>query len=1019
MQSPASFQKYSNNNYGKSVLTHHCFAKASDVPFSPLKDCSHMESNMDEHEKSVFFNFSACSSFFETKLKAAMTIYPNSGKENKCTLMLLTNLAEAEWIPVDCRTGLASDLLCENRTDVNSDTHNIAGRKICSVWSFQFDGKCYLFMWYNCCVTSSVEISDLCFENKKGSSIVKTKIFQIIFDAVSVSPPPFLMIDNAIHNTTIRKITYNKYWSIKELKQNTANMHSASAEGFLICISNQSKTILGAQLFQCLNGTTVSLELVCDGRADCVNDHSDETDCSPVASPSGPSTVVGQNNMQANCSYLEHVSADNSCQKYLLMENNGQVRQKAAIDEAVAMCNKRLVKQLLDDLVADCGSAAQDEPLLLSLLENYQYFACRLPGQVPCKEGHPKCYNVSEICIYTLDLFGHMYTCRNGGHLEQCSTFQCNMMFKCKNSYCVPWSLVCDGHWDCAFGDDEMYRDICGAFPTCTDLFKCKNASRCIHLGTVCDGRSDCPLGDDEFSCKLKRTQCPAECFCLLFAMNCHNATLTEAVFHLPDYPHVYLSVSTSFVSHIMSLLRKFPLLLYLMLVNGHVSEVCGSIFPPSAIKIDFSFNQIIQIGEHCFVSLKQLKSLLLSHNNISSLNTKSFSNLQNLTFLELSNNPLVNVPKGVFTSSCKLTLVSLRQVCSQAFEEEAFMGLSAVVLEVTDFHLCCIAPSKSKCTSAAPWYFSCQCILPDTKTKVISTSACVAVFVFNGISVLVHVFLDDSAQSYLLTVLSVHLANGLFLLYLRIILIADATFGWTFVLKEELWRSSSGCFAAFQSLLWFTLESQLVILFWTCSKMMVVIFPIQTQFKRKKFVVKSLSFLSVVSLFLTAATTLSVRYVEGRIPTSICSPFFDPADLLVTIKVTTWFAAITQCSTVLAAFIMHILLLHHLIESQKKLKNSKSDSSSNMFLMIQLVMITLSKTLSWLPADAVFVASMFLVKYPVSLVMWTTVAMTPINCVVIPAICVGTIVRQVLSSKDKHTAAKPTLQPRNAKEKA
>ena len=29
-------------------------------------------------------------------------------------------------------------------------------------------------------------------------------------------------------------------------------------------------------------------------------------------------------------------------------------------------------------------------------------------------------------------------------------------MFKCLNNYCISWSYVCDGKWDCQRGEDEL-----------------------------------------------------------------------------------------------------------------------------------------------------------------------------------------------------------------------------------------------------------------------------------------------------------------------------------------------------------------------------------------------------------------------------------------------------------------------------------------------------------------------------------------------------------------------------------
>ena len=74
------------------------------------------------------------------------------------------------------------------------------------------------------------------------------------------------------------------------------------------------------------------------------------------------------------------------------------------------------------------------------------------------------------------------------------------MKFKCPDFYCIPWSYVCDGKWDCPRGIDERN---CNSERLCEIMFHCKNSIKCIHLGTICDNVKDCPSGDDEFMCSL------------------------------------------------------------------------------------------------------------------------------------------------------------------------------------------------------------------------------------------------------------------------------------------------------------------------------------------------------------------------------------------------------------------------------------------------------------------------------------------------------------------------------------
>ena len=120
-------------------------------------------------------------------------------------------------------------------------------------------------------------------------------------------------------------------------------------------------------------------------------------------------------------------------------------------------------------------------------------------------------YDISEICSYKLSKQGYILPCSKGEHLQNCKMFECNMMFKCPDFYCVPWHCICDGKWDCPGGYDEIIYQQCNN-RKCINMFKCKISSVCLHVGDVCNGHFDCPHEDDELLCLLKNATCPVIC---------------------------------------------------------------------------------------------------------------------------------------------------------------------------------------------------------------------------------------------------------------------------------------------------------------------------------------------------------------------------------------------------------------------------------------------------------------------------------------------------------------------------
>ena len=94
-------------------------------------------------------------------------------------------------------------------------------------------------------------------------------------------------------------------------------------------------------------------------------------------------------------------------------------------------CKKELLLNFLwvNDLVSDCEDEAEDEVILQDILVNHTYYPCPRPDQIHCKDGHPKCFYIHEICLYRLNKYNHLIPCRTGGHIEQCEQFECNMKY--------------------------------------------------------------------------------------------------------------------------------------------------------------------------------------------------------------------------------------------------------------------------------------------------------------------------------------------------------------------------------------------------------------------------------------------------------------------------------------------------------------------------------------------------------------------------------------------------------------
>ena len=171
-------------------------------------------------------------------------------------------------------------------------------------------------------------------------------------------------------------------------------------------------------------------------------------------------------------------------------------------------------------------------------------------------------------------------------------------------------------------------------------------------------------------------------------------------------------------------------------------------------------------------------------------------------------------------------------------------------------------------------------------------------------------------------------------------------------------------------------------------------------QFKNVNFFSKSIVSICVVTFLASLSVTLASNYTQTKISISLCLPFSDPTGYVMIIKIVTWFVVLSQMSSSVVIVVLHILLVIELKKNQTKINSSKVHGVSNTLLIIQLVTITASNILCWIPANSIFVSAMFLPTYPTDLIIWTTVIGLPLNSVINPSVFITTSIRIYLSTR-------------------
>ena len=126
------------------------------------------------------------------------TMYPETDNST-CTAILLTNLADPEWINIQCDELITTDVLCYFQKDNNLKV-SVKGQSEIFMYNKSCvlkNNTCYLFKW--------IEITNT---DDTGQYISNVELFQFLFEAVSVNFPPLLVPHLKL------KITYQRYGSI-------------------------------------------------------------------------------------------------------------------------------------------------------------------------------------------------------------------------------------------------------------------------------------------------------------------------------------------------------------------------------------------------------------------------------------------------------------------------------------------------------------------------------------------------------------------------------------------------------------------------------------------------------------------------------------------------------------------------------------------------------------------------------------------------------------------------------------
>ncbi|XP_059178347.1 G-protein coupled receptor GRL101-like [Physella acuta] len=418
--------------------------------------------------------------------------------------------------------------------------------------------------------------------------------------------------------------------------------------------------------------------------------------------------------------------------------------------------------------------------------------------------------------------------CSDMSHLANCENFVCSKaLFKCPDSYCIPYYMVSDGHSDCPGGEEESFSVIFKLMQV--HLMTCRGFTRLVHPAHVCDGINNCPARDDELHCYEK---CPAGFGCGygVTQVNNHNDVDHGELFLSIDKSTRVLVLSgialrTEYFKNLHGAIQLFEIYLSnCSLSNEIVFEFISLYWHAMRYLtfIDLSYNDIV-IGTNSDIA-ENLRILNLSHTHVKDfvLNVSytrnwvvdfSFSDLNSLTivgevdialdFLNISYTKLNTL--WISKSHISIATLDIRNT-SLKFDTNTSKILKSLTIKSyvygDNYKLCC---SKFSC----PGIQSVKCFAPDdpitscdnllgnfVKRSLLWLTAFIGI-VGNVAVIIIKYVKNYDPSTFKHSTFNIVLSDLIMSVYLLFIAGADVYYRDDYVLHDTEWRDSSLCKAA------------------------------------------------------------------------------------------------------------------------------------------------------------------------------------------------------------------------------
>ncbi len=220
-----------------------------------------------------------------------------------------------------------------------------------------------------------------------------------------------------------------------------------------------------------------------------------------------------------------------------------------------------------------------------------------------------------------------------------------------------------------------------------------------------------------------------------------------------------------------------------------------------------------------------------------------------------------------------------------------------------------------------------------------------------------------------------------------------------TFVQNEMKWRSSAICFTVTELYLVTTIIGPCAIFLLSFIRFRLAANPLHSIFREVTCCRNYVSRTILGGLLCITALSIVIKTQTKALPSIFCTPNKDPTNSITIVYYATWILGFHQVFTAVIICLCHFILTRKILESAKVTMPGGGAKSVSSSLFVQLIVISLSDVFSWLPPNIIFILTLYLPRYPPTLIPWSFVVLCSLNKVITPAVFIAASLKSIYRS--------------------